>query len=112
VKLANFTSFSSHEVIFTVSVDVSTPFLYMQLRDDRDTDNIRQPIEEVDKTKGRHITSSAGWFSLNNFLAEPQIRYKITYTSYHDTITALELETRIIVRSLNSLFFKKYTNEQ
>ena len=89
VTVNNVTQLSIREVAFSLAVDQTSPFLWLELASSPAT-----------IASGASGTLNAGWFSDNNFLAEANVVYRINYFSWSESITVEDLTTRLMVRSL------------
>ena len=89
VTINNVTQLSTREVAFSLAVDHTSPFLWLELTSSAAT-----------IANGASGTLNAGWFSDNNFLAEANVVYHLRYFSWTESVTVEDLTTRLKVRSL------------
>ena len=89
VTINNVTQLSIREVAFTLVVDQTSPFLWLELASSTTT-----------IATGASSTLNAGWFNDNNFLAEANVVYHLKYFSWTESVTVDDLTTRLKVRSL------------
>jgi len=95
IVIGNINSVSDTEISFTVSVDATSPFLFLELQD--------ATSEKSTSTSGV-FGSNAGWFSDNNFVAEANVVYSLTYTSYKSGLDVKSFQSRIQGRVLQSAY--------
>jgi beta-mannosidase len=90
----NFQQIDNHHVSFDFSVSETSPFTFFELKASRH--NKEQTTAIYNK--------NAGWFSDNNFHAEKDEKYTISYFSYHNEITINDFKIRLQGRSLQHLY--------
>ena len=96
---------SSNSISFTLSVSVTSPFLFLEMKDrkvnDDDDDDDDDDIKSPNITYGI-FNNNAGWFSDNNFVAEMGVKYKLVYTAFRESpsFTIEEFQSLLQVRSL------------
>jgi beta-mannosidase len=84
-----------HTVSFTVSSNVTSPFLFLELSNNNKEASFPSSPPGVN-------AANAGWFSDNNFLALANEEYTLTYSSV-EAISVKMFEEQIQVRSLQSV---------
>lgn len=80
---------SSNQVQFSLSVNTTSPFFFMELKDSPSPSAVPAGIHG----------DNAGWFSENNFLAVAGTEYSITYTSFQTISNTKEFLSRLQMRS-------------
>jgi hypothetical protein len=90
ISIADVVCVSRWDVTFSVTVDRSSPFLWLEVAR-------RSPAADTITT----TSAAAGWFSDNNFLAEAGVTYRLRYTSWQEEVgTADEFIARLQYRAL------------
>jgi beta-mannosidase len=96
----SFTQLSDYEFQFKLTASVPTPFVWLDL----------DLPAAASSPSATGISSRAGWFSDNNFLAEGGAEYTLTYTAFHNKnsdyphLTLAQFTSSLRVRSLQTLF--------
>jgi len=96
ISLTNFEKSGENKFSFDATVNSSSPFLYLE---------VSSP-EVVNSGLQVGVTTSAGWFSDNNFLAEVGVVYHLDYTLAGES-SPLDLETfksRLQARVLQDVY--------
>jgi len=115
-QLINAQRLSSHEIQFILIASVTSPFLFIELLQDKDlllsstTTSSSSSSSSSNTNSGTGTSSSrddgiyhnnAGWFSDNNFLAIAHVRYSIIYTAHKEIKDDVQsFMKRLQVRSL------------
>jgi len=86
VVLDGFKFLSDRIIEFRVSVNVTSPFLWMEY----DPSQIHGASSQDPSPYADIYNINAGWFSDNNFLAEDQTYYTITYASYSQKLPSID----------------------
>jgi len=89
ITISDVTQVSSNVVQFLLTVDTTSPFLFMELSDT----NVKSYYPGVNG-------ANAGWFSDNNFLALSSVEHTLTYTSFSTPLSVEDFLSRFRVRSL------------
>jgi len=86
-------------VSFQLSVNATSPFLLMELTDEAST------AAGAGGGGGAGVyKENAGWFSDNNFIAEQDKEYSLSYTSYRDPISVVLFQQRLQARVLQHAY--------
>ncbi len=98
--LNNFVS-KGNEIQFSLTSDLTAPFLFMELGNTQLKDNLADST-----TKGVYSKYYAGWFSDNNFVAEAGVQYNLmyTFTSEESILSTQQFESLLKVRSLQKVY--------
>lgn len=86
IVLDGFKALSDRIIEFRVSVNVTSPFLWMEY----DPSQIHGASSQDPSPYADIYNINAGWFSNNNFLAEGQTYYTITYASYSQELPSID----------------------
>jgi hypothetical protein len=95
-----------NQMHFSLRSDVTAPFMFLELANQEKTDLSAT-------TKGVYTHYYAGWFSDNNFVAEANVEYALTYTfaassaepSASDAmLTVSQFQSLMKIRSLQSVY--------
>ncbi len=99
VKLTEITQLSAHEFECVVTTSATSPFLFLELN------NMIGVEPGVGANTKLGVTTAAGWFSDNNFVAEANVPYRIQYTAFHsDSLTLKQFESSLQVRTLQDVY--------
>jgi beta-mannosidase len=96
ILTTHFQHISPTTIQFVLEVDMISPFLFMELTGS----NVL-----VENPSGKGVNNvNAGWFSDNNFLALPGVKYEIRYTSFEEISLEMdEWKEKLQIRSLQSV---------
>ena len=83
IQITDFHALSSTVISFSISVDVTSPFLWLELRGNQNEKHEQENITQYDNigVYGKF----AGFFSDNGFLAEANQVYKLQYTQHRES---------------------------
>ena len=95
---ANFVQVSSNQIAFDVTVNSTSPFLFLEYT------NSESSLHNKDANNNGVFQQYAGWFSDNNFLAEPMSTYHLTYTSFVDDISVDVFKKHVQGRSIQHAY--------
>lgn len=95
---------STHEIQFTVSVNGTSPFLFLELRDELESAHDKKKKEQTSTMSAEIFGANAGWFSDNNFVAEVGQSYELKYTSYSAQLDIATFNARIQARALQHAY--------
>jgi hypothetical protein len=103
IEITNITQSSHNTFAFTVTSSQTAPFLWLDL----DTQALKLPA-----SAGQGLSTYGGWFSDNNFVAEANVNYVLTYTAFHNTnketvypqLTLDVFSSSLRARALQSLY--------
>lgn len=95
IQFLNFQQVSKHEVSFDITVNATSPFLFLEYTNG---------VKEVSQASTGVFKQYAGWFSNNNFLAEPGITYHLTYTSFVQEMTVDTLQKHMQGRAMQHVY--------
>jgi beta-mannosidase len=95
--ISNFKQNCEHSVSFTVTANVTSPFMFLELNNNNNVDS-----QKASSTEKGVNTANAGWFSDNNFLALAKEEYHLTYSSL-EAVDLKVFEQQLQVRSLQSV---------
>jgi beta-mannosidase len=98
LEFSRFEQQSSHVIGFSVRVNATSPFLFLEITNDPNDD-----VVKVDGSSGV-FQRYAGWFSDNNFLAEVGETYDLTYTSFIDNMDVSTLQKHLQGRVLQHAY--------
>ena len=104
IKITDIHMLSSTVVSFSITVDVTSPFLWLELRGD---DNEKHQHEKVRSMMYDNVGvygKFAGFFSDNGFLAQANQVYKLQYTQHRESSSMSEsvFERQLFARVLQS----------
>mmetsp|Transcript_22340 Transcript_22340/g.23013 ORF Transcript_22340/g.23013 Transcript_22340/m.23013 type:complete len:112 (-) Transcript_22340:200-535(-) len=93
---SNFNQISSNQIQFTLETNIVSPFLFLELKGDN---------KLIQNPSGKGVNNvNAGWFNDNNFLALPQQKYVMTYTSFQPIESNVEdWKQKLQLRSLQNI---------
>lgn len=95
IQTTKFQQTSPTTIQFLLEVDLVSPFLFMEITGSNAL---------VGNPSGKGVNNvNAGWFSDNNFLALPGIKYPISYTSFQEIEDLEEWKQKLQIRSLQSV---------
>lgn len=96
ITVANIQQESDHTVTFDLTVDATSPFLFLELS------NLAS-VEQASLLVGV-FGPAAGWFSDNNFVAEQGVVYKLSYTSYSTSLSVEDFRAQVQARTLQHAY--------
>jgi beta-mannosidase len=92
----NFQQLSANEIQFTIHTTDVSPFVFLELKP--------STAQKAKINTEGIFDDNAGWFSDNNFHAEKDEVYTITYTSYMNELNVNDFKTRLQGRMLQHLY--------
>lgn len=102
--ISNMLQQSAHVVSFTVSANVTSPFLFLELNNNNhDSDSKVEAGGPLSSKSQEGVNgANAGWFSDNNFLAVANAEYTLTYHAVEEVDVTVFVQ-QLQVRSLQSV---------
>jgi beta-mannosidase len=108
VTLSGFRQVSPLEVEFDVSVNATSPFLFLELVDEASVLDGVEPAPSAaaaaKTVEGGVFAHNAGWFSDNNFVAEAGSVYRIRYMAHRIAVSAAAVQRRLQARVLQHAY--------
>jgi beta-mannosidase len=101
ITINNYNQLSSNQIEFYISVDQTSPFLFMEIKD---YDEVISELNKDNQEKIGVFGCNAGWFSDNNFVAIANNKYLITYTSYSTDLNINKFQNLIQARVLQDVY--------
>jgi hypothetical protein len=101
ITVANVQQVDAQTVSFDVSVNASSPFLFLEINN---LDFPPTTALPAGGGAGGINGASAGWFSDNNFVAEKGQVYRLTYSSYAVLLSVADFKQQIQARVLQHAY--------
>lgn len=92
IQTSNFKRISATDVSFDLSLNVTSPFLFLELKN--------SPVSFASYKTAGVYKNNAGWFSDNNFLAEAGRVYHLEYHSHQPIMSVDDFRARLQARVL------------